>query len=105
MEFGVGNGSNWSYPSKSTTVLTNGSWHYVAYVFDGVNQIFYVDGASIGAAVASPATTLGSPSTYQIGGRPSNTFINGTIDEMRLSNIARTAGQISNYYSSASTCP
>jgi hypothetical protein len=105
MEFGVGTGSAWSYQSAATTVLTNGAWHYLAYVYDGTNQLFYIDGTLLKSIVASPATTLGSPSTYQIGGRPSNTFFNGIIDEMRLSNTARTAAQISAYYTAASACP
>ena len=108
MEFGVGNGSSWSYPSAPTVVLTNGAWHYVTYVYDGVNQLFYVDGAKIAGVAASPATTMGAIAAgygYQLGGRPANTFFNGIIDEMRISNVARTAAVISGYYSTASACP
>ncbi len=107
MEFGVGNGTNWSYPTTSTTALMDGNWHYVAYVFDSVNQTFYVDGALVAAATASPVTALTSTggNGYQIGGRPSNTFFNGVIDEMRISSVARTGAQIANYYTSAVSCP
>jgi hypothetical protein len=107
LEFGVGNGSNWSYPTATTSVATNGSWHHVAYTFDSVNQVFYLDGVQIGATTANPATTLMSTGGYgyQIGGRPQNTFFNGVIDEMRISNVARTGAQIANYYTSAVSCP
>jgi hypothetical protein len=105
--FGVGNGNNWSFQSETTSTLGSGSWHYYAFTYDTVNQWFYVDGTLLGAVSTSPAITLQSTGAYgyQIGGRPANTFLNGTLDEMRLSNTARTTGQIQNYYLSASTCP
>jgi hypothetical protein len=107
MEFGVGDGNSWSYPSAATTVLTDGRWHHVAYTYDSVNQLFYVDGVNVGGNSPMKAPVLVSTGSYgyQIGGRPSNTFLNGTMDEMRISNIARTGAQIQNYYKSASTCP
>ncbi|HEX8793692.1 MAG TPA: LamG-like jellyroll fold domain-containing protein [Polyangiaceae bacterium] len=107
LQFGVGDGNNWSYQVQNTTVPTDGNWHYIAFVFTGPAQEFYVDGNMIGAVSTNPTVTLQPPGGYgyQIGGRPANTFFNGTIDEMRLSNIAKTQGQIANYYASASTCP
>jgi len=38
---------------------------------------------------------------FNVGGRPYNTFFDGYMDEVRVSNIARTAAEISGYYNRA----
>jgi hypothetical protein len=106
MELGVSDGSNFILTDIATSVLTNGSWHYLVFSYDGVNEVLYIDGASIGGTSPSPPPTEPTlTGGYQIGGRPFNTFFNGVIDEMRFSNIARTPAQIANYYQSAVSCP
>jgi len=59
----------------------------------------YVDGKLVKDC---PSTTvLANPSKYWVGGRPENTFLTGTIDEVRLSDVERTATEIGDYFREA----
>ena len=98
--FAIGDGMNWEFCTISDptvlAVISDGNWHYLAGTYDGAMMRFYVDGAE---EATLPATSvLASPSAYHVGGRPSNTFIDGSIDEVRLSDIARSATEISDYF-------
>jgi hypothetical protein len=102
---GIGNGTQWEsmYASASPTDLDDGGWHYLATTFDGSTLSVYVDGALADSMAVS--TTLASPSDYKVGGRPQNTFLDGWIDEVRLSSVARTQTEIRNTWIGASACP
>lgn len=88
-----------------TTDLRDNDWHYVAAVYDGAGVHVYVDG--------NPENT--NPSSLAPGSTPANLGIGkrmggwggwmpflGTIDEVRISNVARTPAQILAYYNSNS---
>lgn len=98
--FAIGDGMNWEFceitdPAVRATIA-DGNWHYLAGTYDGATMRFYVDGIE---QATQPATTiLASPNIYHVGGRPSNTFIEGDIDEVRLSDIARSATEILSYF-------
>ena len=79
-----------------TTSLT-GAWHHAAITFDGTNLILYVDGnpeaLNINSDDALSSFTINT--TLLIGSeRNNNVFINGSIDEVHIWNIVRTAAQI-----------
>jgi len=64
----------------------DGNWHHVALVWDGARQRLYVDGvkkatSSIGGSLKISQAYLGAPA----GAGP----LTGTMDEVRLSKIAR----------------
>ena len=71
--------------------------------YDGNLLTVYVDGSPAGSAAAS--TVLGNPGDYKVGGRPQNTFLDGYMDEIRLSDVARTAGEIAATWADAVSCP
>ncbi len=52
--------------------------------------------ANAGAKVASGNTVidLEDPADWNLGGRPSNTFLEGDLDEIRVSDVARTPAEI-----------
>jgi hypothetical protein len=74
------------------------TWTFVTATFDGTNIRFYQNGTSSTTAAA----TLGdsTPGNCCIGGLnvSSNSYFDGTLDEIRLSNIARSADWITAEY-------
>ncbi|HXI60836.1 MAG TPA: LamG domain-containing protein [Polyangia bacterium] len=79
----------------ATTAPGTGGWHHVAYTFDGVTHTVYVDGGSTGTGT----TTLpaGTYSAAYIGSRAGATeLLNGSLDDVRVYNVALSAAQVSN---------
>ena len=98
VQFGIGDGNNWSFLTAllPNGTLSDGQWHAIAATYDGAMMRAYVDGLEIGSAAA--AVVLANPSDYKVGGRPANTFLDGDMDEVRLSEQARTAEEIAAAY-------
>jgi len=89
-----------------STDITDGEWHYVAVTYDGSSNAsgvqIYVDAT---AETMTPThNTLSSDDILnnlqlQISGREgSNSAFNGTIDEVRISDVARSADWIEAQY-------
>ena len=75
-----------------------GTWVHVACTYDGVSQIAYKNGVAIGTRAQTGAIDTNTNNVF-IGQDTSNgQFLNGTIDEVRLWNVARTAAQVSDNY-------
>ncbi len=105
VEIGIGDGMSWELLTVNTNPvdLDDGDWHYLAMTYDGNDMVVYVDGEAAGSG---PATTvLASPGDYKVGGRPFNTFLDGWMDELRLSDIARSSSEIAAAWNAASLCP
>lgn len=98
VQFGIGDGNDWSFltAQQPNGTLSDGQWHYIAATYDGATMRAFVDGLEVGSAAA--AVTLANPGDYKVGGRPANTFLDGDMDEVRLSDIARTAEEIAAAY-------
>ena len=97
--FGIGDGGTWDsmrLDSSWGTVITNGQWHYLAATYDGTTLRVYVDGQEGGSAVSG--RMLAQPNELHVGGRPSNTFVAGDIDEVRFSRGARGSDEIAAYW-------
>jgi hypothetical protein len=82
-----GSGRN-AKPLACSAVITDGAWHRVGFVRDGVNRILYVDG--VRAAMDSTQTTLGSSTGGLYIGAGSKvaagSFWSGLIDDVRIYN-------------------
>ncbi len=79
-----------------TTKLNDGRWHHVAMVRSSNNIKLFVDGFQE-ANVTNPAisSNINSPDPLLIGAeRGSNAFFNGSIDEVRIWNAARTEEEL-----------
>jgi len=69
----------------STTVITDGRWHRVGFVWDGSNRILYVDGVEAardtqaGLAASAGGLYIGAANTLAPG-----TFWSGLIDDVRI---------------------
>ncbi len=94
--------NDWWGDDCTETVATNllGAWHHAAAVFDGTNQILYLDGVQVG--MRAPSGTHAVPNTnLQIGLTGSTSSeaqpFHGYIDEVRVwqTNLSQTT--ISNW--------
>jgi hypothetical protein len=64
---------------------------------NGGTLSMYLDG-TLEDSMDSIGTTLADPDFWYIGGNPSHTFVNGVMDEVRVSNNARSASEIAANY-------
>lgn len=79
-----------------------GKWYYVAFTFDGANGTMFINGKQT-AQVAGPGTLSYSNGGFDIGSDPANAVdFKGAIDEVRVSNIARSADWIATEYANQS---
>lgn len=75
-------------PMSATATDT---WYHIAMKRDGNNLTFWQDGAQLGTAVDLTGVTIwNSTATVEIGGSAVGDSFDGYIDEIRLSNVART---------------
>ena len=84
----AGPGSD-SGPLRSVTVITDGSWHRIGFVWDGSNRTLYVDGLVVaedtqdGLEGSSNGLYIGTGKMMQAG-----TYFSGLIDDVRIYNRA-----------------
>jgi hypothetical protein len=105
IDFRAGDGNDWGTSVISSTAVNDGLWHYVVVSYDGATERVFVDGQPDGSAAFTGTTGTIADPTY-VGGRPSNDFVDGTMDEVRLSNVARSASEIADRWTALSTqCP
>lgn len=93
IEFMIADNGSWKSASSASTMLTN-RWYHIAGVYDGSNVLLYINGELI---ARTPASSLSvSPTNLLIGEDPtwSGRTFNGTIDEIRIWNVARNQSQI-----------
>jgi hypothetical protein len=99
--FQIGDGKNWAKTVVTTTnSLADGAWHYVAMTYDGSTLKAYVDGVEQASVMGD--ASVATPVDYYVGGRPGNVFGVAEIDEVRVSDIARSASEIA---AVAAACP
>jgi len=93
------------YTTATRTELFDGNWHHIVLVCTGTSYILYLDGASKTITVGSGNNNGawgGITATVAYLGF-TNTFIaylDGIMDEVQISNIARTAGWLKATYNS-----
>jgi hypothetical protein len=66
----------------SKAQITDGAWHRLALVWDGVNRILYVDGTEVARDKSSPYTY--DSSFITISGTWAGAFWSGLIDDVRI---------------------
>ncbi|MCC7289877.1 LamG domain-containing protein, partial [bacterium] len=90
----------------SNVAVNDGNWHYVVGTYDGTTARIYVDGQLSNSGARS--ATLSSTTQLQIGGSTtgggcSGVWFNGSIDEVRVSNVTRSAAEIRQAYEAVLT--
>ncbi len=86
------------YVGGGSVNVTDGAWHHVALTVDAANnQRIYVDGVQQGAPFALGGPVNGGSGDQVAIGRYGNSsagFFNGQIDDVRISDVARTAPEL-----------
>ena len=77
------------YVDSRNAYMPQGEWHYVVGQYDGQNLTIFLDGQSIASASIGPRTIDKNANPFLIG-RCVSQFWNGTVDEVRISNVARS---------------
>jgi len=98
------NGSNlltfgWELPDGNVdgSTLSTGQWYYVAGTYDGTDRRLYLNGALDGGPdPGSHGTDIGESTL--IGEDLMGSVLDGVIDEVRISNVARSADWIQTEY-------
>jgi hypothetical protein len=77
----------------SVAAPATGSWHHVAYTYDGVStSTVYLDGTTVGSGATAPT---GTNATIWIGSREGTTeMYSGQLDDLRVYSVALTAAQV-----------
>ena len=77
---------------QQTGQLTTGDWHHLALTLGGGQLKLYVDGAQAGQAATQAADIVG---TLTVGGAADgNSYFTGDMDELEVSDVARSADWI-----------
>jgi len=88
IHYGFGDGSTFSSYMAKDVIATPG-WYHIAVTFDGTNYILFLNGSQIHTYTgAAGKTPLNTPIKY-IG-----LNLQGSIDEVRMWNVARTESEI-----------
>jgi hypothetical protein len=84
---------------ESQSIITDGQWHHVGFVWDSSYRCLYVDGTEVArdtqAITAAPLKCcdgglyIGTSKTLEVG-----SFFSGLIDDVRIYNVALSAKQI-----------
>jgi biopolymer transport protein ExbB len=85
----------------STASLAN-AWHYGVAKFDGTTRAVWLDGVQVATDTPGGAHNA-TASDINIGRTNSTEWFNGNLDEIRVSNVARSDGWIVTTYNNQST--
>jgi hypothetical protein len=77
---------------QAPTTPPAGSWHHVAYTYDGTTHLLYLDGAEVDSQTV-PADDR-TPTSAWLGTNGSGNQLKGLMDEVRVWRLTRTAAQV-----------
>ena len=91
--------SGWFVPQPlvSESVITDGQWHHVGFVWDGEYRSLYVDGAEVAKDVTAQAALQSATGGMHFGAGKAleaTGFFSGLIDDVRIYNVPLSAEQI-----------
>lgn len=106
INFTIGDG-NWIALTTSNNVVQLNTWHHIAATYDGSSMKIYIDGTEVASSNPSSFGGISSSNkTLRLGNEFGHArYIDGTIDEVRVWNIARTQTEINNNKSNELTLP
>ncbi|HHP7234254.1 MAG TPA: PilC/PilY family type IV pilus protein [Desulfobacterales bacterium] len=89
-----------TYTATASPYINLGTWHFMTAVFDNANnQIrYYWNGTQLGNAVACSDSPPSNGSELEFGSEGGNDPLDGRLDEVRVSSIARNACWIETEY-------
>ncbi len=87
----VSSGRTGNTPMQSATTITDGKWHRISFVWDGLYRRLYIDGLEVARDVGTLADLKGSETGLNIGVGKDHlpgTYWSGLIDDGRIYNRA-----------------
>ena len=91
--------------SESTTPINDGLWHHVVWVYDRSSDVIgYTDGLEVGRRdISARSGDLSSTANFYTGRNNGGNYWQGSIDEVRISTITRSAAWIQTEYNNQSS--
>ena len=83
-----------AFSIEGTTDITDNKWHHLAFTYDGKMGHLYVDGELETQAPNAQSFQSSDPITIGVPNLDNANGLKGIIDEIRLSNVARTEKEI-----------
>lgn len=87
----------WSNDLNYTTEYMTNTWNYVVVNFDGTTRRIYLNGTQIASDTPGGAHNT-TNANFRIGSTNFTEYFDGTIDEVKISNTARSADWIATEY-------
>ncbi len=84
-------------PLISESIISDGQWHHIGFVWDGSYRILYADGIEVANDTAAQNPLKSATGGLYIGAGKNldeGTFFSGLIDDVRIYDLALTAEQI-----------
>jgi L-ascorbate metabolism protein UlaG (beta-lactamase superfamily) len=84
-------------PLVSESIITDGQWHHIGFVWDGSNRILYIDGTEVAKDTAPQNPLKSADGGLYIGAGKNleaGTFFAGLIDDIRIYNQALITEEI-----------
>ena len=83
----------WANDLEVRTASLVGAWHHVAATYDGTTRTIYLDGVAVGSDTPR-GHNVPNVGNLRIGSTNFGEYFPGSIDEVRVWNVARTAAQL-----------
>ena len=83
--------------------VSTGSWQYVAATYNGTTQEWYIDGSSVGTANVTATIATNNQPLIIGSALAATTRFHGSIDEVRISNVARSSAWLETSYNNQNT--
>lgn len=90
----IGANGNCAFNMNGTTEITDNVWHHLAFTFDGKVGKVYVDGKMETEKDNTNSFQSDDPITIDVPNKDNTNGLLGVIDEIRISNVARTEKEI-----------
>jgi predicted GH43/DUF377 family glycosyl hydrolase len=97
IEFGVYDGVTWKHANTASGVLNN-AWRYVVALRSGDNITIFVDGTQAATTTGASGLNLDTTGQLWLARHSTIQWYTGKMDEVRMSNVARSAGWIAAEY-------
>ena len=90
----IGADGGCAFNMNATSNITDNQWHHLAFTFDGKMGRVYVDGKLEGEKANAATFQSNEPITIGVPNKDNANGLAGIIEEIRISNIARSADEI-----------
>lgn len=90
----IGANGGCAFNMNGTSEITDNKWHHLAFTFDGENGRVYVDGELESEKANQVSFQSNDPITIGVPNTDNDNGLKGLIEEIRISNVARTQAEI-----------